>query len=107
MAAVDGSGFRVDPAALETHAGVVEKVAGGVEQARAAGASILVGSDAYGILCSFLPTLLEPAQRQAVDALASVSTGLRTAATGVRDAAQSYVQLDEANASAYRRVTAT
>lgn len=106
MAAVDGSGFRVDPGGLETHAAVVEKVAGGVEQAREAGASILVGSDAYGIVCSFLPTLLEPAQSQAVDALASVSAGLRAAAIEVRDAARSYVRLDEAGANAYRRVTA-
>jgi hypothetical protein len=106
MAAADKSGFRVHPAALERHAGLVDDVAGIVEQARDAGASVLVGSGAYGVLCTFLPLLLEPAQRQTVDTLAEAATALRTTANAVRTAAGSYARLDDGNATAYRRIRA-
>jgi uncharacterized protein YukE len=104
MAAGDAQGFRVDPAALESHAAAVDAIAGRIEQARDAGASVLVGASAYGVICSILPVLLQPAQRQTVDTLAQIGTGLRNGANGVRQAAQSYAGLDGATADAYRRV---
>jgi hypothetical protein len=106
MATGERTGFHVDPAALERHAGAVDEVAGRVEQARDAGASVVVGAGAYGVLCGFLPMLLEPAQRQAVRTLTEVATGLRTGASGVRAAARSYVRLDGASAEAYLRIGA-
>ena len=106
MAGGDATGFHVEPAALEGHATAVDAIAGRVEQLRDAGASVLVGAGAYGIICSILPVLLQPAQRQTVDTLAQVGTGLRNGATGVRQAARSYVGLDGATADAYRQVGA-
>jgi hypothetical protein len=67
---------------------------------------VIVGASAYGIICSILPVLLQPAQRQTVDTLARIGTGLRNGANGVRQAAQSYVGLDGAAADAYRKVRA-
>jgi Excreted virulence factor EspC, type VII ESX diderm len=106
MAAGDRFGFRVDLAALERHAGLVDDIAVRVGQARDAGASVLVGGGAYGVLCAFLPLLLEPAQRQTVDTLTDLAAGLRATASRVQTAARSYARLDDGHANAYRRVGA-
>ena len=104
MAGGEAAGFHVDPAALERHATAVDGIAGRVEQARDAGASVLVGAQAYGIICAMLPVLLRPAQQQTVDTLGQIGSGLRNGANGVRQAAQAYLRLDGATADAYRRI---
>ncbi|MFI5955999.1 type VII secretion target [Cryptosporangium sp. NPDC051539] len=93
-------GFGVRPADVIRHATSVDDVATRVDQARSASATVGLGRDAYGVLCSALPSLFDPAQRTAVDAfrdsvdaLQRTADDLRAAATGYRGADRSTAEL--------------
>ncbi|MFI5891466.1 hypothetical protein ACIA5D_15285 [Actinoplanes sp. NPDC051513] len=53
-------GFQVQADTITRHATTVDRVADQVAEGRGAAAAVSIGRDAYGILCSLIPSLLEP-----------------------------------------------
>lgn len=93
-----GDGFNVAADALRTHAGSVDIVADQVATARAAGAQVKLGHDAYGKLptCQMIAALLDPIQGYGVDALAAAVDALQSSADALRATASGYDTTDAA-----------
>ena len=90
-----GDGFDVTASALSGHAGSVDQVSDAIDQARSAGAQVELGREAYGQLCQFVPTLIDPLQQAGVAALAAAVDALRESADALRTAAGSYGRVDD------------
>jgi uncharacterized protein YukE len=56
-----------------------------------------MSDDAYGLLCSFLPPIINPMEQEGLTALQAASDAVGTTAGNVRLAADRYEQVDEAN----------
>jgi len=95
--------YEVLTEALTGHAGTVDRIAGQVAQAAAAGQLMSLPSDAYGTLCVDLPMMLNPLQELAATALAACAKHLSRAADGIRETAWDYTAVDESNDLALRR----
>jgi uncharacterized protein YukE len=93
-----GDGFNVVADALRAHAGSVDTVADQVATAKAAGAQVKLGHDAYGKLpiCQMIAALLDPIQGYGVDALAAAVDALQSSADALREAATGYDTTDGA-----------
>ncbi|MER7011249.1 type VII secretion target [Saccharopolyspora sp. NPDC000359] len=79
-------GFQLSPDQLRAHAGRLDGHAAALGQAADAGRSVQLGTDAYGVICQFLPPVLNGAgdvvlqtTSAAHDAVAALSTALRDA----------------------------
>ena len=103
---MSGAGFRVEPGALDVHADAVDTVAGRVDQAGSAGSTVVLGSGAYGLLCAFVPALIDSVQRTVVDLLADSAVELRRSALGVGKVARAYTRADADVATTYDRTGA-
>jgi hypothetical protein len=92
VAGMAGDGFNVVTDALRTHAGSVDTVADQVATAKAAGAQVRMGHDAYGKLptCQMIAALLDPIQGYGVDALGAAVDALQGSAGALRAAASGY-----------------
>jgi hypothetical protein len=90
--------FEVRPGDLIAHAGHVDTVAAGVDEARAAGAAVRAGSEAYGQLCAMVPVLLNVLQSELIDGIADSAASLREMGDQVRLTAREYAATDDDNA---------
>ncbi|MCP2167452.1 type VII secretion target [Goodfellowiella coeruleoviolacea] len=83
-------GYSVVPEALRSHGshldGLVDRLNTAVDAARIASMS----EDSYGLLCAFLPPIINPVEEKAADALAAAVEGVSTLADGARDTATAY-----------------
>jgi hypothetical protein len=95
--------YQVLTESLTKHAGTIDRIAGQVAQAAAAGHQMGLPSGAYGMLCMDLPAMLNPLQEQGAVALATCAKRLDTAAARIRATARDYATADEANDLALRR----
>jgi hypothetical protein len=95
------AGFSVQAEALDRHAATVDEVAAHVGQARSAAATVSIGRDAYGFLCSLIPALLDPIQHQAIAALGEAADSLQRAADDVRVTARRYTDSDTRTADVF------
>ncbi|WP_407655647.1 type VII secretion target [Amycolatopsis rhabdoformis] len=93
-------GFDVEPDELTAHAshldGLVDRLNNAVQAADYA-----LSDDAYGLLCAFLPPIVNPTGEQAKDAVSAAAEGMQTTADNVRTTAQAYVDGDEAEAQPF------
>jgi Excreted virulence factor EspC, type VII ESX diderm len=62
-------GYRVVVHALRNHVGGLRSVSGQLEVALDAAESVTMSTDAYGVLCSFFPDMLQPLTDFGLDAL--------------------------------------
>jgi Excreted virulence factor EspC, type VII ESX diderm len=90
--------------AVRRHAGSVDLIAADVEQARAAVGEVAMDTQAYGLLCQFLPGLLTPVFAVAASALSDCAGALHDTAGELRAAAAGTEATDVASA---RRLRAT
>jgi hypothetical protein len=95
------SGFAVQAEALVMHAATVDEVAAQVGQARSAAATVPMGRDAYGVLCSLIPASLDPIQEQATAALGEASDSLQRSADDLRATARHYTGSDTRTADVF------
>lgn len=79
-------GFQIPPDQLRAHAGRLDGHATALGQAADAGRSVQLGTDAYGVICQFLPSALNgvtdivlQTTSAAHDAVAALSASLRDA----------------------------
>ena len=90
-----GSGFHVDPGALDRHAGSVDQAADTVDQAASAGEHVRLGGLAYGAMNWVLPLALNGVQEEAVAAAKESAHALRTVADTLRDLSIRYRNAEE------------
>ncbi|HUR52555.1 MAG TPA: type VII secretion target [Gemmataceae bacterium] len=97
-----GAGFEVEPDDLVAHASHVESLIDRLNTAVSAADSAM-SEDAYGLLCAFLPPIVNPTGEEAKDALNAGIEGVRGLSDNVRAAAQSYREGEEGNAQPFER----
>lgn len=95
--------LRVDPQVLREHATAVGRLAQEVASARAAGAHVVMGREAFGQLCQFLPDMLEQTTTAAVDTLAAAADAARETALRLRQVIGRYEQADHASQTGLHR----
>jgi hypothetical protein len=99
-------GFLVDAAQLRRHAGNVEAIRARFDAVRAASAHIAQDDSAYGLLCSWLPAVLE-GRHQRQDSLVSyLEENLALAADSLVAVADDYEEIDTRAAGTVRRAGA-
>ncbi|TNC29675.1 type VII secretion target [Amycolatopsis alkalitolerans] len=91
--------FEVVPDELRTHASHLDGLSDRLNTAVNAAGTVVMDSEAYGLLCSFLPPIVNATtQQDATDTLKSAVEGMSTTAGNVRTAASSYDERDKGNA---------
>ncbi|WP_410658471.1 type VII secretion target [Amycolatopsis sp. lyj-112] len=94
--------FEVDPDDLTAHASHLEGLVDRLGTAHAATGSAM-SDDAYGLLCAFLPPIVNPTGERAAEAIKAASEGIQATADNVRTAAKSYTEGDTANAEPFNK----
>ncbi|HEY6742935.1 MAG TPA: type VII secretion target [Lapillicoccus sp.] len=93
--------YETSPAALRQHARTLDTVGQGVDQAVQA-AETTLDTEAFGILCQFLPPFVARSQNQTRDAIQAVADEARSTASGLRRMAGNY---DDNETTSGRRYT--
>ncbi len=94
--------FDVDPDDLVAHASHLDGLVDRLSTAHGATASAM-SADAYGLLCAFLPPIVNPTGEKAAEAIKAASEGVQATADNVRTAAKSYQEGDQTNAQPFNR----
>ena len=84
---------------VRRHAATVDAIAADVEQARSAAGQVTMDTQAYGMLCQFLPGLLMPVFAVAVTTLDGSADGLHGTAADLRVTADRMDGTDQAAAT--------
>ncbi|MPZ83816.1 MAG: ESX-1 secretion-associated protein [Actinophytocola sp.] len=95
-------GFGVTAGELRSHAGKVDGLADRMGVARDA-ANQVMPDDAYGLICQFLPPVINPLEQQAADALTAGQDGFTGIAENLRESADDYESRDEKHGEGFRR----
>lgn len=85
----DGVTYEVSLEELRAHASSVDQVASGLGQAAAA-AETTLSTEAFGVLCQFLPPFISTSQTQAVEAIQALAEQTRTTAKSLRQMSANY-----------------
>ena len=85
----------VVPAELVSHAGHVEAIADDVAQCKSAGGSVSLGTDAYGYLCTMVPTMMGFLQDIILDGIEAARASLDDTGGQLRAAARGYTGADD------------
>jgi hypothetical protein len=105
VAGVAGSGeVQVNSAALVSHAGEVDRIGDGLTTAVQAGEAVRMGNEAYGVLCQFVPVLLNGLQQAMVDGMVTAADSVHHTAEALRSVAAGY---DAADGNAVDRLRTT
>ncbi|ONI92755.1 ESX-1 secretion-associated protein [Saccharothrix sp. ALI-22-I] len=94
--------FEVEPAELRAHASHLDGLTDRLTAAVDAANTVLFGDSAYGVVCSFLPPLLNTTLREAAETLRASVEGMAATADDLRATALTYDEQDEANAVPFR-----
>jgi uncharacterized protein YukE len=94
--------FEVVPDELRAHASHLDGLTDRLSTAADAANTVVMDDEAYGLLCSFLPPIVNATtQQDATDALKAAVEGMSTTADKLRTAATSYDQEDNTNAQPF------
>jgi Excreted virulence factor EspC, type VII ESX diderm len=94
--------FEVVPEDLLAHASHLAGLVDRLNTASAATASAM-SDDAYGLLCAFLPPILNPTGEQAAATVKAAGDAIATSADNVRTAATSYQDNEDGSAQPFLR----
>lgn len=95
--------YDVVPEELVTHASHLDAVMDRLRDVISAANTVSMSDDAYGLLCSFLPPIINPMEEKGIEALQAAVEGVGTTAENVRTTATQYQDSDETNAQAFNR----
>jgi hypothetical protein len=95
---VAGEGFQVDVAQIRRHASNVEAARARLEKVKAASAAIAQDDGAYGLLCSWLPAVLEGRHQEQDSLVAFADRNLSRAADALTATAAEYEDTDSSAA---------
>ncbi|MDA3627776.1 type VII secretion target [Saccharopolyspora sp. WRP15-2] len=90
--------FQVEAEDLTAHASHLEALTDRVDTAISAAEQVSMDDEAYGLLCSFLPPIINPMEEEGLNALKAAKEGITTTADNVRQTAKEYQETDEAGA---------
>jgi hypothetical protein len=96
--------FEVVPDDLRTHAASIDAVRERFGAVLSAIDTIAQDSEAYGIICQFLPPILANRQEEQKELTTMAQENLELLAEALRGTADDYEAVDEAVASAYRSI---
>lgn len=86
---------------LRTHASHLDGLRDRLSTAVSAANTVSMSDDAYGLLCSFLPPIVNPMEQEGIDSLNAATEAVGTTAGNVRLAADYYDDSDQANAKPF------
>ncbi|GHF79258.1 hypothetical protein FHX82_003359 [Amycolatopsis bartoniae] len=94
--------FEVVADELRTHAGHLDGLTDRLNAAVDAARAVAMGDSAYGLLCAFLPPIVNATtQDDATEALNAAVEGMTATADNVRTAASNYDDQDTSNAQPF------
>jgi excreted virulence factor EspC (type VII ESX diderm) len=95
--------FEVVSDELRAHASHLDGLRDRLNTAVSAAGQVSMDNEAYGILCSFLPPIVNATtQQHATDTLNAAVEGMSTTADNVRTAAASYDDSEQSNAAPFK-----
>ena len=93
--------FEVEADDLVAHASHLEGLVDRLNTAHTATGSAM-SPEAYGLLCAFLPPIVNPTGERAAEAIKAAAEGIQATADNIRTAGKSYVDSDKANAEPFK-----
>jgi len=95
--------YEVAPEELRAHGSHLDGLVDRLNTAVDAAKTVVMDDSAYGLLCSFLPPIVNATtQDKATETLGAAVEGVSTIADNVRTAATSYEDQDETNAEPFQ-----
>ncbi|MGI8309136.1 type VII secretion target [Saccharopolyspora hattusasensis] len=90
--------FEVVAEELTAHASHLDGLTDRMDTAISAAEAVSMSDEAYGLLCSFLPPIINPMEQEGMDALKAAKEGISVTADNVRQTSKAYQETDEAGA---------
>jgi Excreted virulence factor EspC, type VII ESX diderm len=97
--------YELTEGELTAHSGHLEELGDRLATALDAARIASMGDEAYGLLCGFVPPIVNPMETKAVDAIQAAMDGMRATADNVRTTARQYTERDEATAMPFLLAT--
>jgi hypothetical protein len=95
------NGFRASPEELRAHASKLEELGDRLRTALDAANQVTLGTEAYGVLCSFFVPVVHDVSHPGVEALSAASASLAGTAGNVKDTASTYGTVDDESAAMF------
>ncbi|GHG30010.1 MULTISPECIES: type VII secretion target [Amycolatopsis] len=96
-------GYQVDPDDLARHRGHVEALADELREAHSAARGVALPTEAYGRICQFFPSRLDPAEDKGVEALLAAVEGMTEVARSLGVSGARYGDTERKHTDAFRR----
>jgi hypothetical protein len=93
--------FEVVSEELTAHGGHLDGLTDRLNTAVSAAEQVSMSDEAYGLLCSFLPPVINPMEEEGMKALKAASEGVGITADNVRSTAKQYQDTDEGNSESF------
>lgn len=88
---------------LRAHASHLDALTDRLDTALSAAQEVSMSDEAYGLLCSFLPPIVNPMEEEGMDALKAAREGVEVTAENIRTTAKEYDSNDDDNAESFRK----
>ncbi|GAB2686444.1 hypothetical protein GCM10027271_56430 [Saccharopolyspora gloriosae] len=88
---------------LRAHASHLDALTDRLGTALSAAQEVSMSDEAYGLLCSFLPPIVNPTEEEGVNALKAAREGVEVTAENIRTTAKEYDANDDDNAESFRK----
>ncbi|GAA3362432.1 type VII secretion target [Saccharopolyspora gregorii] len=92
---------------LAAHAAHLDALTDRIDTAISAAEQVSMSDEAYGLLCSFLPPIINPTEQEGIAALQAAREGIETTAQNVRTSAEEYDTNDEDNSQSFQKLHGT
>lgn len=91
---MDGDGYTADPEQIRRHAENLQSLQARFDAVKSASTAIAQDGEAYGLLCSWMPAVLEGRHARQDELIGYVQENLGLAAQSLHDTADHYADLD-------------
>lgn len=95
--------YEVVSEELTAHASHLDALTDRLDTAVSAAREVSMSDEAYGLLCSFLPPIVNPMEEEGMNALEAAREGVEVTADNVRTTAKEYDSNDDDNAESFKR----
>ncbi|WP_020667014.1 type VII secretion target [Amycolatopsis nigrescens] len=95
--------YEVSPDDLVAHASHLDGLVDRLGTAASAAKTVSMSDGAYGLLCAFMPLIVNPMEEKAGEAMAAATDGVRNTADNVRTAADTYRESEETHAEPFSK----
>ncbi|MCS7476774.1 ESX-1 secretion-associated protein [Umezawaea endophytica] len=94
-------GFGLVTGELRAHASRLNGIRDQLTAALDAARTVSLPTEAYGQICQFFPPVVDPVEQSGMDAIAEAITSMEFTATEMRQTAEQYQAVDDANRQAF------